>query len=73
MSMAARKRTLLEPGHEAEWARINAADDEQRRNAAQAMTPAQRLELGQRLSEQAFALLAASIEAGHVPRRALGA
>jgi hypothetical protein len=73
MSMAARKRTLLEPGHEDEWARINAADDEQRRAAAKAMTPAQRLELGQRLSTQAFALLAASIEAGHVPRRALGA
>lgn len=73
MSMAESRRTLLEPGHEREWARINADDDAQRRARALAMTPAERLELGQQLSQQAFALLAASIEAGHVPRRALGA
>jgi hypothetical protein len=71
MSMAERTRTLLEPGHEAEWARINSEEDEQRRAAARAMTPAERVEAGQELSQQAFALLAASIESGHAPRRAL--
>jgi hypothetical protein len=64
-------RTLLEPGHDADWERINREQDEQRRARARALTPAQRIEIGQRLSEQAVAMLAASIEAGHVPRRAL--
>jgi mannose/cellobiose epimerase-like protein (N-acyl-D-glucosamine 2-epimerase family) len=71
MSMVDRRRTLLEPGHEAEWARINGEEDERRRAAARAMTPAERVEIDQELSQQAFALLAASIEAGHAPRRAL--
>jgi len=64
-------RPLLEPGHDADWERINREQDEQRRERARALTPAQRIEIGQRLSEQAVAMLAASIEAGHVPRRAL--
>jgi hypothetical protein len=62
---------LLSVGHEREWAEINREEAEQERRMNMAMTPAQRLEMGQRLSQQAVALLAASIRAGHVPRRAL--
>jgi hypothetical protein len=65
------KTPLLSVGHEAEWAVINREEEEQERASNMAMTPAQRLEVGQRLSQQAVALLAASIRAGHVPRRAL--
>lgn len=64
-------RPLLAPGNEAEWARINREEDEQRRATARAMTPSQRLASGQKLSQQAVSLLVASIRAGNVPRRAL--
>lgn len=66
-----RRRTLLEPGHEAEWARINREEAEQLRASHMALTPAQRLELGQKLSQQAVRLLVASVKAGHAPERAL--
>lgn len=62
---------LLSVGHEEEWAEINREELEHHRRTNMALTPAQRLELGQRLSQQAVALLAASIRAGHAPRRAL--
>jgi hypothetical protein len=65
------KTPLLSVGHEDEWAEINREEAEQLRASNMALTPAQRLEVGQRLSQQAVALLAASIRAGHVPRRAL--
>ena len=65
------KTPLLSVGHEAEWAEINREEAEQLRASNMALTPAQRLEVGQRLSEQAVSLLAASIRAGHAPRRAL--
>lgn len=69
--MSARpRRTLLEPGHEAEWAVINREEAEQLRASNMALTPAQRLEQGQKLSQQGVALLAASIRAGHAPARA---
>jgi len=64
------RRTLLEPGHEAEWAVLNREEAEQLRASNMALTPVQRLEQGQRLSRQAVSLLAASIRAGHAPRRA---
>ena len=68
--MQTRKRTpLLSPGHEAEWAAINREEAEQMRALNMALTPAQRLEQGQKLSQQAVSLLAASIRAGHAPRR----
>ncbi len=57
-------------GHEAEWAVINREEEEQERAMDMAMTPAQRLEVGQKHSEQAVELLAASIRAGHAPARA---
>lgn len=65
------RKPLLAPGNEAEWARINLEEAEQQRASTMALTPAQRLEQGQKLSQQAVSLLVASIKAGHVPRRAL--
>ena len=70
-SMAVSRKPLLAPGNEAEWAKINRADAEQLRASNLALTPTQRLELGQRLSQQAVSLLAASVKAGNAPRRAL--
>lgn len=63
-------RTLLEPGHEAEWARLNAEKREYHQRTARALTPSERIAQGQRLSQQAVALLASAIRAGRVPRRA---
>jgi hypothetical protein len=69
--MAIRAHTpLLSAGHEAEWAQINREEEEQERAMDMALTPAQRIEQGQELSQQAVELLAASIRAGHVPARA---
>ena len=64
------KPPLLSVGHEAEWAAINRQAAEDERALSARMTPAQRISMGQRLSQQAVALLAASIRAGHAPRRA---
>jgi mannose/cellobiose epimerase-like protein (N-acyl-D-glucosamine 2-epimerase family) len=64
------RKTLLEPGHEAEWAIINREEEEQLHASNRALTPAQRLDQGQKLSQQAVSLLAASIRAGHAPARA---
>jgi len=69
--MAVRRKSLLAPGNEAEWAKINRAEAEQLRASNLALTPTQRLELGQELSQQAVSLLGASLKAGNVPRRAL--
>lgn len=59
----------LRAGYEAEWAQLNREEAEQLRASNMALTPAQRLKVGQKLSQQAVALLAASIRAGHAPRR----
>jgi hypothetical protein len=69
--MKRRERTtpLLSVGHEAEWAVINREEAEQLRAINMALTPAQRLAQGQKLSQLAVSLLAASIRAGHAPRR----
>ena len=64
-------KPLLAAGNEAEWARINREEDGQRRAIAMSLTPSQRIAHGQKLSQQAVSLLAASIRAGHAPRRAL--
>lgn len=64
------KTSLLSPGHQAEWAAINREEAQQERAINMKMTPAQRIAIGQKLSQQAVALLAASIRAGHAPRRA---
>ena len=59
-----------EPTAEAEWAAINREEAEQLRASNMALSPAQRIEHGQRLSQQAVKLLAASIRTGHAPARA---
>lgn len=61
---------LVSPGHQAEWAAINREEAEQLRAMNMALTPAQRVKEGQRLSQQAVSLLASSIRAGHAPARA---
>lgn len=71
MMSSARTGPLLAPGNEAEWAQINREEAEQLRASNMALTPAQRLSLGQKLSQQAMYLLAASVKAGHAPERAL--
>jgi hypothetical protein len=71
MSSPNRDTPLLSVGHEAEWAIINREEAEQMRAINMALTPVQRLEEGQKLSQQAVSLLAASIRAGHAPRRTL--
>jgi hypothetical protein len=69
--MASHGRPLLATGNEAEWALINRDEAEHHRATSMALSPVQRLELGQRLSQQAVSLLTASIRAGHAPSRAL--
>lgn len=66
-----RPRTLLEPGHEEEWAKINREEAEQLRAGNMALSPVERLEVGQKLSQQAVSLLIASVRAGHAPARAV--
>jgi mannose/cellobiose epimerase-like protein (N-acyl-D-glucosamine 2-epimerase family) len=63
-------KTLLEPGHEAEWAELNREKRELQQRAARALTPSQRVARGQKLSQQAVQLLASTIRRGHVPSRA---
>jgi mannose/cellobiose epimerase-like protein (N-acyl-D-glucosamine 2-epimerase family) len=67
---AAPRKTLLEPGHEAEWAEINREKREFQREQARALTPSERVAQGQKLSQQAVQLLASTIRGGHVPSRA---
>ncbi len=64
-------KPLLTAGNHGEWARINHEEAEQMRASNLGLTPTQRLELGQRLSQQAVSLLVASVKAGHAPRLAL--
>jgi hypothetical protein len=59
----------LRAGHEAAWSEVNREEAEQLRASNLALSPAQRLKVGQKLSQQAVSLLAASIRAGHAPRR----
>jgi len=68
--MGTNGKTLLESGHEGEWAELNREKIEYRRRSAAALTPAERIAEGQRLSRQAVALLASAIRSGRVPERA---
>ena len=67
---ASRRKTLLEPGHEAEWAEINREKREYHHQQARDLTPSERVAQGQKLSQQAVQLLASTIRRGHVPPRA---
>lgn len=69
--MAPRSDRLLEPGHEAEWAKINEEEARQEAEFAASLSMDERVTFGQRLSQQAVSLLVSSVEAGHAPRRAL--
>lgn len=69
MSASSRK-TLLEPGHEAEWAEINREKREHHHEQARSLTPSERVAQGQKLSQQAVRLLASTIRGGHVSPRA---
>jgi mannose/cellobiose epimerase-like protein (N-acyl-D-glucosamine 2-epimerase family) len=69
--MSSRPRTLLEPGHEAEWAKINEEEERQEAEFAASLSMDERVTFGQKLSQQAVSILVASVEAGHAPRRAL--
>jgi hypothetical protein len=63
--------TLIGSGHEAEWKQINAQEADEEATFARSMSMAERVAYGQRLSQQAVSLLAASVKAGHAPERAL--
>jgi hypothetical protein len=65
-----RKKPLLAPGNEAEWARINEEEERQEAEFAASLSPSERVSFGQKLSQQGVSLLASSIRAGHVPERA---
>lgn len=66
-----RKKPLLAPGNEEEWARINEEEEREEAEFAASLSPAQRVAYGQKLSQQGVSLLVASVKAGHAPRRAL--
>ncbi|HEU5252349.1 MAG TPA: hypothetical protein VFU16_03360 [Solirubrobacterales bacterium] len=53
MSAPSRK-TLLAPGNEAEWARINEEEEREEAEFAASLSIPDRLEFGQRLCDQAF-------------------
>lgn len=69
--MSTRKKPLLAVGNEDRWAEINREEAEHHRASTRALTPSQRIVQGQKLSQQAVSLLSASVQAGHVPSRAL--
>lgn len=70
MAASSHKKTLLEPGHDAEWAELNREKREYHQQQARALTPSERVAQGQKLSQQAVRLLASTIRRGHVPSRA---
>lgn len=67
--MAPREFRLLAPGHEAEWAKINAEEDRQEADFAMSLSVPERLEFGQKLCDQAFSFYNAVRASGHGPRR----
>lgn len=69
--MPSHSRTLLAPGNEAEWARINEEEARQEAELAASLSMNERVTFGQNLSKQAVSLLVSSVKAGHAPRRAL--
>jgi len=60
---------LFQTGREKEWAQINRSDAEQEAEFAASLSTSDRLELGQRLSDQAFELMNAVRAGGHVTAR----
>jgi hypothetical protein len=70
MSMAdERPKPLFASGNDAEWARINQEEAQQDVDFVTRLSIGERLELGQRLSDQAFELMNAFRSNGHGPLR----
>jgi len=63
-------KPLLAPGNETQWAELNREKREYHQRTVRALTPSERIAQGQKLSQQAVALLASVIRGGHVPGRA---
>lgn len=64
-----RKKPLLAPGNEVEWARINAEEERQEAEFARKLSIPERLEFGQKLCDQAFSFYNAVHRSGHEHRR----
>ncbi len=71
MATRSRKKPLLAPGNEAEWAKINEEEAREEAEFAASLSMDERVTFGQKLSQQGVSLLVASVKAGHAPRRAL--
>jgi hypothetical protein len=66
---AARKKPLLAPGNEAEWAKINQEEEREEAQFAASLSIPERLEFGQKLCDQAFDFYNAVRASGHGPQR----
>lgn len=64
-----RKKPLLAPGNEEEWARINEEEARQEAEFAASLSIPERLEFGQRLCDQAFDFYNALHAGDHGNRR----
>lgn len=64
-----RRKPLLAPGNEAEWAEINREEERQEAEFAASLSIPERLEFGQRLCDQAFEFYNAVHPAGHGTQR----
>jgi hypothetical protein len=69
MAASPRKRPLLAPGNEAEWAEINREEEREEAEFALTLSIPERLEFGQKLCDQAFDFYNAVRGAGHGPQR----
>jgi hypothetical protein len=69
MSSKVRRRPLLAPGNEDEWAKINREEAEEEARFAARLSLSERLEYGQRLCDHAFDFYNAVRASGHGPDR----
>ena len=67
--MRDRSKPLLAPGNEAEWAKINEEKEQQEAELARTLSIPERLEVGQKLCDQAFKLYNAAHASGLGHRR----
>lgn len=54
MAAQPKRRPLMAPGNEAEWARINEEKEREEADFAASLSISERLEFGQKLCDQAF-------------------
>lgn len=69
MAAQPKKRPLLAPGNEAEWARINEEEERHEAEFAATLSIPERLEFGQKLCDHAFAFYNAVHARDRVPGR----